>query len=68
MFVIENFKYFTRYSYQPDKLYILKKNVQRQEGIKITSDLNTLLNSFKDSYIIIQELLQNPFLVNILLP
>ena len=42
----------------------MKKNVQRQEGIRITKDFDQLLNGIKDEYIIVQELLQNPFLVN----
>ena len=50
--------------FNKDKLYIMKKNVQRQEGIKITNDLNVLTDAIKDEYIIIQDLLQNPFLIN----
>ena len=51
--------------YKSDKLYILKKNVQRQEGIKITNDVDEIENCFKkDNFIIIQELLQNPYLIN----
>jgi len=50
--------------YSKDNLYIMKKNVQRQEGIRITNDLNILTDGVKDEYIIIQELLQNPFLIN----
>jgi tubulin polyglutamylase TTLL7 len=52
--------------YSPKKLYILKKNIQRQSGIKITGNYNEIIKAIsKDKeYIIIQELLQNPFLVN----
>jgi hypothetical protein len=50
--------------YDKDKLYIMKKNVQRQEGIRITKDYDKLVDGSKDDYIIIQELLQNPFLLN----
>jgi hypothetical protein len=50
--------------YKPDKLYIMKKNLQRQEGIKITSSYEELINNKDQDFIIIQELLQNPFLVN----
>jgi hypothetical protein len=50
--------------YKPDKLYIMKKNLQRQEGIKITSNYDELINNKDQEFIIIQELLQNPFLVN----
>jgi tubulin polyglutamylase TTLL7 len=50
--------------YNKDKLYIMKKNVQRQEGIKITKNYDELLKGIEDEYVVIQELLQNPFLVN----
>ena len=50
--------------YEPNKLYIMKKNLQRQEGIKITSNYEELINNKDQEIIIIQELLQNPFLVN----
>jgi hypothetical protein len=50
--------------YDKNKLYIMKKNVQRQEGIIITKDYDKLINGIKDEFIIIQELLQNPFILN----
>ncbi len=50
--------------YDKNKLYIMKKNVQRQEGIRITKNYIELSNGMKDEFIIIQELLQNPFLIN----
>ena len=50
--------------YNKDKLYIMKKNVQRQEGIRITNNYNELVNGIKDEFIIIQELLQNPYILN----
>ena len=49
-------------NYIPNKLFILKKNVQRQEGIKITDDLNEILENTNE-YILAQELIQNPYLV-----
>jgi hypothetical protein len=50
--------------YDKNKLYIMKKNVQRQEGIIITKDYDKLTDGIKDEFIIIQELLQNPFILN----
>ena len=48
-----------------DKIYIIKKNIQRQTGTKITKDYEYILNNAKnDEYVVVQELLQNPFLVN----
>ena len=49
------------------KLYIFKKNEQRQEGLKIVKDLTKKhLNKLvkKDKYILAQELLQNPYTIN----
>jgi hypothetical protein len=50
---------------QKDTIYILKKNIQRQEGILITKDIDYIKDkAYKDGYIVCQELLQDPFLVN----
>lgn len=46
------------------KIYIMKKNIQRQEGLKITNDKNEILNGIKNQYVIVQELLQNPYLIS----
>lgn len=50
--------------YCPEKLYILKKNIQRQEGIKITNNLNEMLNGYNNSYVVSQILLQDPYLIH----
>lgn len=50
--------------YDKDKLYILKKNIQRQEGLKITKNKDEIIHGFKDNYVIAQELLQNPYIIN----
>lgn len=50
--------------YDPNKIYIMKKNIQRQEGLKITKDKSEILTGFTDNYVIVQELLQNPYLIN----
>jgi tubulin polyglutamylase TTLL7 len=52
--------------FSSDKLYILKKNIQRQAGIKIFGNYDDIIKALNNDkeYIIIQELLQNPFLVN----
>jgi hypothetical protein len=49
--------------FDKNKLYILKKNLQRQNGIKITNNLDEILNSDKD-HVITQELLQDCYLIN----
>jgi hypothetical protein len=45
-----------------DKLYIMKKNIQRQEGLKISNSLNEILENTKN-YVVVQELLQDPYLI-----
>ncbi len=46
-------------------VYILKKNIQRQQGNLITTDLDYINNkAADDGYVIAQELLQDVFLVN----
>jgi hypothetical protein len=44
-------------------VYIMKKNIQRQQGHLIINDLDDIMKR-KDEYVIIQEVLQNPLLVN----
>lgn len=51
-------------NHKPPKIYILKKNIQRQRGIKITNDLDDIKNGYDDGFVIAQDLLQNPYLVN----
>jgi hypothetical protein len=49
--------------YTSNTLYILKKNVQRQEGLKITNDINEIINGYKNGYVVAQELLQDPYTI-----
>lgn len=56
---IDNF----RNNFSKDKLYIIKNNSQRQEGLLILDDLDEIINS-KNNYLLIQELLQDPYLIN----
>jgi hypothetical protein len=49
--------------YDKNKLYITKNNEQRQEGIQIHDSLNSIILN-KDKFILIQELLQDPYLIN----
>ena len=47
------------------KKYIVKKNIQAQKGIYIIHKIRNIYNIFRDnSYVIIQELLNNPFLLD----
>jgi hypothetical protein len=48
----------------PGNYYVLKKNLQRKEGIKITNDENEIKNGKENGYILIQKYIQNPLLIN----
>ena len=50
--------------YNQDNIYILKKNIQRQEGIKITKSLDEIKKANDDDYVIVQKLLQDPYTIN----
>ena len=50
--------------YDSKKLYIMKKNIQRQEGLFIIDSLDVILNKASE-YSVVQELLNNPYTVNI---
>lgn len=51
--------------FDKNKIYILKKNLQRKKGIKLVqNDLNFIKNASKDDYKIVQEYISKPFLVN----
>lgn len=55
----------------PDTIYILKKNVQRQRGYILSQNVDEIVQHSKDAreqknqhYVVCQELLQDPYLVN----
>ncbi len=50
--------------FDKNKIYIMKKNEQRQEGIKITNKLDEILNGYDNNYVIVQELLQDPYIID----
>ena len=41
--------------FDPRKVYILKKNIQRKKGIKLTSDYNEVAEANKKKYVMVQE-------------
>lgn len=63
LYDVDDIKLFDK-EYDKTKIYIMKKNIQRQEGLKITNDKNEILNGIKNQYIVVQELLQNPYLIS----
>lgn len=50
--------------YDPSKIYILKKNIQRQEGLLITQNKHEIKKASNDMYAVVQELLQDPYLID----
>lgn len=50
--------------YDSNELYILKKNIQRKEGLLLTSNINEILDGNKNGYRIVQKYMHNLFLVN----
>lgn len=56
--------------FNSNKIYIMKKNVQRQNGIKISNNLDEIIKNKEDDekndypYVIVQELLQDPYTIS----
>lgn len=50
--------------YKDGNIYIMKKNIQRQKGLKITDKYDDIMLGRKNRYIIAQDLLQDPYLIN----
>ena len=50
--------------FDPSKMYIIKKNVQRQKGCRITQDLDEIVRAHKQNYVVCQEILMNNYVVN----
>lgn len=47
----------------PGKMYIMKKNIQRQTGLEITDDID-MIKKNPEGYVLAQELLEDSYLVN----
>ena len=45
-------------------IYILKKNIQRKEGLKLTKDLKEILSASKENYRVAQKYMRNLYLIN----
>ena len=50
--------------YVKNNMYILKKNIQRKRGLKITNNLEEILNAAKEKYKVVQSYVKDVFLVN----
>lgn len=49
--------------FNPHKIYIMKSNIQRQEGFFIPNNLDEIKQN-RDKYVVCQEMLQDPYLIN----
>jgi hypothetical protein len=49
--------------FNEDNMYILKKNIQRKEGLKLTNNYNDIINAHYYKYIVIQNYIKNVFIV-----
>ena len=51
-------------NYIKNKIYILKKNIQRKNGILLTNDYNQIIKNIDSDYIVIQNYIKNTLLIN----
>ena len=47
----------------PNQMYVMKNYNQRQEGIKLTKDLNEIMNGLNNGWYLVQEYLYKPFTI-----
>jgi len=64
-FILGNKKDMDLFSKKFDKkkLYILKKNIQRKKGLKLSKNYYEILNSIKDGFKVVQEYKKNTFII-----
>lgn len=71
-FLLENKKditmfpthYYDNMKKNPKQMYVLKNYAQRQEGIKLTRDLNEILNGVKNGWYLVQDYIYNPYIID----
>jgi hypothetical protein len=51
-------------SFSSNNIYILKKNVQRKEGLKLTKNYNEIMDGLNDDYKVVQKYIRDLYLVN----
>ncbi len=50
--------------YDSNQIYIIKKNIQRKLGIKLTKDIRDILDSENDNFKVIQKYIKDIYLIN----
>jgi tubulin polyglutamylase TTLL4 len=58
----EDLKLFNK-QFNPKKVYIIKKNIQRKKGIKLSNNLQEILNADKN-YKVVQEFINDSYIIN----
>ena len=53
-----------RFNASKNEIYIMKKNIQRKEGLKLTRDYFEIIDGYKDNYRVVQKYITNLYLVN----
>lgn len=60
----KDMEYFKLNVYNKNNIYILKKNVQRKEGLKLTKSIDEIMNAKYDNYRVVQEYKTDLYLIN----
>lgn len=47
-----------------DRIYIMKKDIQRQQGLYISNNVCDMIKELDTSYVIVQEYLKDPYIIN----
>jgi hypothetical protein len=53
-----------RFNPSKNEIYIMKKNIQRKEGLKLTRDYFEIIDGYKENYRVVQKYITNLYLVN----
>lgn len=49
---------------RPNQMYVLKNYAQRQEGIKLTRNLDDIVNGLKQGWYLVQDYVYNPYIIS----
>ena len=65
-YILENQKHMDLFKkdYNKNNIYILKKNLQRKQGIKITQKYEDIIKAKSEDYVVVQKYIKNPYLIN----
>jgi len=50
--------------YSSEEVYIMKKNIQRKQGLLLTNDFDLITNNNDDKFRIVQKYMKNTFMIN----